>query len=103
MTLFWLVGLVVAVLSLWMLRRTREQDPVARAWRRFCRKLARHGTERGRAEGPRAFAARASSEQPHVAADVAEISELYVRLRYGPVPDPASIALLRQRVREFRV
>jgi hypothetical protein len=26
-----------------------------------------------------------------------------VRLRYGPVPDPASIALLRQRVREFRV
>ena len=103
MTLFWLVGLVVAVLSLWMLRRAREQDPVARAWRRFCRKLARHGTERGRAEGPRAFAARASSEQPHVAADVAEISELYVRLRYGPVPDPASIALLRQRVREFRV
>jgi transglutaminase-like putative cysteine protease len=103
MTLFWLVGLVVAVLSLWMLRRAREQDPVARAWRRFCRKLARHGTERGRAEGPRAFAARASSEQPPVAADVAEISELYVRLRYGPVPDPASIALLRQRVREFKV
>jgi transglutaminase-like putative cysteine protease len=103
MTLFWLVGLVVAVLSLWMLRRAREQDPVARAWRRFCRKLARHGTERGRAEGPRAFAARAAAEQPHVSADVAAISELYVQLRYGPMPDPASLALLRQRVREFRI
>jgi hypothetical protein len=103
MTLFWLVGLVVAVLSLWMLRRGREQDPVARAWRRFCRKLARHGTERGRAEGPRAFAARAAAQQPHVAADVAEIAELYVRLRYGAAPDLESLALLRQRVREFKV
>jgi protein-glutamine gamma-glutamyltransferase len=103
MTLFWLVGLVVACFSLWMLRRTREQDPVARAWRRFCQKLARHGTERRRAEGPRAFAARAAAEQPHVAADVAEISDLYVSLRYGAAPDLASLAMLRQRVREFRV
>ena len=103
MTLFWLVGLVVACFSLWMLRRAREQDPVARAWRRFCRKLARHGTERRDAEGPRAFAARAAAEQPHVAADVAEISDLYVSLRYGAAPDLESLALLRQRVREFRV
>ena len=103
MTLFWLVGLVVACFSLWMLRRGREQDPVARVWRSFCRKLARHGTERRRAEGPRAFAARAATEQPHVAADVAEISDLYVSLRYGAAPDLASLALLRQRVREFRV
>jgi transglutaminase-like putative cysteine protease len=103
MTLFWLVGLVVAVFSLWMLRRAREQDPVARAWRRFCRKLARRGTARGPAEGPRAFAARAAAEQPHVAADVAAISELYVRLRYGSSPDAESLQLLRQRVREFKV
>ncbi|HTO47281.1 MAG TPA: DUF3488 and transglutaminase-like domain-containing protein [Burkholderiales bacterium] len=103
MTLFWLVGIVVACFSLWILRRAREQDPVARAWRRFCRKLARHGTERRDAEGPRAFAARAAAEQPHVAADVAEISALYVSLRYGAAPDLESLALLRQRVREFRV
>ena len=55
-----------------------------------------------RAEGPRAFAARAASEQPHVAADVAEISDLYVSLRYGAAPDPPSLALLRRRVREFK-
>ncbi len=103
MALFWLVGLVVAVFSLWMLRRAREQDPVVRAWRRFCRKLARRGTRRGAAEGPRAFAERAASEQPHVAPDVTEIGDLYVRLRYGAAPDPLSLALLRQRVREFKV
>ena len=103
MTLFWLVGLLVACFSLWMLRRAREQDPVLRAWRRFCRKLARHGTERRRAEGPRAVAARAAAELPHVAAEVAQISDLYVSLRYGATPHLASLALLRQRVREFRV
>jgi transglutaminase-like putative cysteine protease len=102
MTLFWLVGLVVAVFSLWMLRRAREQDPVARAWGRFCRKLARRGTTRRAAEGPRSFAARAAAEQPHVAADVSEISDLYVRLRYGAAPDLGSLALLLQRVREFK-
>jgi transglutaminase-like putative cysteine protease len=102
MALFWLVGLLVAVFSLWMLRRAHEEDPVVKAWRRFCAKLARRGTERRAAEGPRAFAARAAAEHPHVAGRVAEIGELYVRLRYGPAPDPALVAKLQRQVKEFR-
>jgi hypothetical protein len=94
---------VVAVLSLWLLRRAHGEDPVTVAWRRFCRKLARRGTARRAAEGPRAFAERAAAEQPHVAADVSEIGELYVRVRYGRDPDPSLTGLLRQRVRELRV
>jgi hypothetical protein len=103
MALFWIVGLVVAVLSLWLLRRAHGEDPVTVAWRRFCRKLARRGTARRAAEGPRSFAERAAAEQPHVAADVSEIGELYVRVRYGRDPDPSLVGLLRQRVRELRV
>jgi transglutaminase-like putative cysteine protease len=102
MALFWLVGVVVAAFSLWMLRRARDEEPAVRAWRRFCAKLARRGSARRAGEGPRAFAARAAAEQPHVAADVAEIGALYVSVRYGPHPDPASLALLHQRVREFK-
>jgi len=102
MALFWAVGLVVAAFSLWILRRAHDEDPVAKAWRKFCAKLARRGTARRSSEGPRAFAARAASEQPHVADAVAGISTLYVRLRYGPAPDPALVAALQQRVREFR-
>jgi hypothetical protein len=102
MALFWLVGLLVAILSLWMLRRSHDEDPVAKAWRKFCTKLARRGTERRASEGPRVFAARAAVEQPHVARRVGEISDLYVNLRYGPAPDPALVATLQQRVREFR-
>jgi transglutaminase-like putative cysteine protease len=102
MALFWLVGLVVAVFSLWMLRRSHDEDPVAKAWRKFCGKLARRGTERRASEGPRAFATRAAAEQPHLASPVGEISDLYVRLRYGAAPDPALVATLQRRVREFR-
>jgi hypothetical protein len=103
MALFWLVGLVVAVFSLWLLRRAHGEDPVTVAWRRFCRKLARRGTARRPSEGPHAFAARAAAEQPHVAADVAEIGGLYVNVRYGRDPDPTLVGLLRQRVRELKV
>jgi transglutaminase-like putative cysteine protease len=103
MALFWLVGLVVAVFSLWLLRRAHGEDPVTAAWRRFCRKLARRGTARRPSEGPHAFAARAALEQPHVAADVAEIGGLYVNVRYGRDPDPTLVGLLRQRVRELKV
>ncbi len=46
MALFWLVGLVVAAFSLWMLRRGHDEDPAVRAWRRFCAKLARRGSAR---------------------------------------------------------
>ena len=102
LALFWLIGLVVAVFSLWMLRRSYDEDPIMKAWRKFCAKLARCGTERRPSEGPRAFAARAASEQPHVAESVAEISNLYVGLRYGPAPDPSLVEHLQQRVREFK-
>lgn len=102
MALFWLVGLVVAVFSLWLLRRSQGEDPVTRVWRRFCAKLARRGTARGPHEGPRDFAARAAREHPHLAADVAAISDLYVRLRYRDDRDATLLAQLRQRVRAFR-
>jgi hypothetical protein len=102
MALFWLVGLVVAVFSLWLLRRAHGEEPVTQAWRRFCTKLERRGTARAPSEGPRDFAARAAREQPHVAADVAEIGALYVDLRYRDAHDPSLLSLLRQRVREFR-
>lgn len=103
MALFWLVGLVVALFSLWLLRRAHGEDPVTVAWRRFGRKLARRGTARRPSEGPSAFAARAAAEQPHVATDVAEIGALYVSVRYGRDPDPSLVGLLRQRVRELKV
>jgi transglutaminase-like putative cysteine protease len=103
MALFWLVGLVVAVLSLWILRRSREADAVAAVWQKFCRKLARRGTERRLSEGPQAFAVRAAAEQPQAAVAVEEIGALYIRLRYRPSPDQAVLQEFQQRVKAFRL
>jgi protein-glutamine gamma-glutamyltransferase len=76
---------VVAVLALLVLRKLRlaPRDPVARAWRAFCRKLARRGTERRPDEGPLDFARRAAAEQPSLEPRIATIAELYIALRYA--------------------
>ncbi|PWT73063.1 MAG: DUF3488 domain-containing protein, partial [Proteobacteria bacterium] len=88
---------VIAFIALRRLRRSTE-DPVARVWRRFCRKLARLGTERSPAEGPLDFAQRAGREQPLLKAKIEAIAGLYLRLRYGKHADEKDLASLRRLV-----
>jgi protein-glutamine gamma-glutamyltransferase len=94
-------SLVVAVVALRVLSELRltPGDPVIRSWRRFCRKLARRGTLRRPAEGPRAFAARAANEQPALATQIGAIAELYVELRYGESRAASQARRLRELVR----
>ena len=85
MTLFWLVGLVgrgvLAVDAAPLARRGPRGARLAPLLRASSRAAAPSGgSPRGRARSPRA----PPREQPHVAAGVAEISDLYVSLRYGP-------------------
>ena len=91
-------------IALWMLVRKPPQpaDPVLRAWRTFCRRLSRLGIERGPGEGPQDLARRASSTHPALAGQVARISGLYIRLRYGkPAHDSRRLAHLQRLVRQF--
>lgn len=96
------VGGLLLVFALVMLRgRERiKPDPAARAYRRFCNRLAKAGLERLPAEGPRDFAARVAGARPDLAPAVEEITALYVDLRYGP--GAGEVAELRRRVRMFR-
>jgi transglutaminase-like putative cysteine protease len=93
-------GLLVAGLR-WRNRRIR--DPVARAWLRFCARLARRGLPRGPHEGPLAFAERVAISRPELAGPAREIGRLYAVLRYGPAPSPANVRQLRRLARRFRV
>jgi protein-glutamine gamma-glutamyltransferase len=52
-TLFTVLGLITLALLAWSLRRLARPDPVQKAWRAFCRKLAARGVERAAHEGPR--------------------------------------------------
>jgi len=94
------VLLALTALTLHRLRRD-QADPVQRAWRAFCRKLARAGIERADSEGPLAFAQRVCALRPALADAVQDITSRYLALRYASAP-ASGTRDLRSRVRAFR-
>jgi transglutaminase-like putative cysteine protease len=102
-TLFTALGVMTLLLLLWSLRRLTRPDPVQRAWRAFCAKLAAGGVERSPHEGPRDFAARAARALPGARRAILHIAALYIGLRYGPHASARRTKQLRRLVREFRI
>lgn len=92
-------GALVAALRM---RNQGSSDPVARAWERFCARLARRGLARGAHEGPLAFAERVADRRPALAVSARSIARLYAALRYGPVALPEEVRRLRRLVNNFR-
>ncbi|HWI99376.1 MAG TPA: DUF3488 and transglutaminase-like domain-containing protein [Burkholderiales bacterium] len=102
-TLFTVLGILTVLLLAWSLRRVARPDPVQRAWRAFCLKLAARGVERSPSEGPRDYAERAARALPSARRAILRIGELYIGLRYGRERDPRGMKDLRRLVRELRV
>jgi transglutaminase-like putative cysteine protease len=102
-TLFTALGMITAVLLLWSLRRIARPDPVQRAWRAFCAKLAARGVERSPHEGPRDYAERAARALPGARRAILHIAALYMSLRYGPHASARRARQLRRLVRELRL
>jgi transglutaminase-like putative cysteine protease len=100
-TLFTALGLMTAALLLWSLRRLARPDPVQRAWRAFCAKLASRGLERSPHEGPRDYAERAARALPAARRAILRIAALYIGLRYGPHASARRAKELRRLVREL--
>jgi hypothetical protein len=78
-------------------------DPVQRAWRTFCRKLARRGVARAPHEGPRDYSTRAARALPASRGAILRIGAQYIRLRYGPHASRPGVLKLRRMVRELRL
>jgi transglutaminase-like putative cysteine protease len=72
--------------------RRQPLDPLARAYTRLCRKLARAGIARQSHEGPLDYAARIAHNRPDLAPRVAPLLARYARLRYGPASASGSDA-----------
>jgi transglutaminase-like putative cysteine protease len=77
--------------------RPARPDPLARAYARLCRKLARI-VPRAPHEGPLAFGAALIAKRPEVRTSVLPLLERYAELRYGP---PAH-ERRAQEIRAFR-
>jgi protein-glutamine gamma-glutamyltransferase len=94
---------ILGGILLWQARPQLANDPALREWERFCRTLARHKLARHAYEGPCDYAQRACLERPDLAADVARISGLYIRLRYiGSDNDAETLRQLKDSVRSFK-
>jgi hypothetical protein len=100
-TLFAFLGVMTLVLLVWSLRRLSRPDPVQRAWRAFCRKLAKRGIERAPHEGPRDYSTRAARALPAARRTILRIGALYIALRYGAHGPADGTQRLRRLVREF--
>ncbi|NWD04266.1 transglutaminase TgpA family protein [Pseudomonas gingeri] len=93
--------LILALLSLWLLRpwRTRA-DPQLRLFAAFEKLLARRGLVREPGEGPAAFAERAARQLPRQAELIREFTQLFIRQRYAEqIP---SMDALQQVLRSLR-
>ena len=101
------LGLVTLAVALWLVRVKREQDPLQRAWLRFCRRLARLGLARAPHEGALDFAERATAAlaqrciPPERLGALRAIAEGYAALRYGRKPDKVAIAAFIRLTRSF--
>jgi hypothetical protein len=101
--LFSILGVITLGLLAWSLRRLARPDPVQKAWRAFCRKLAQRGVERAPSEGPRDYAVRAARSVPDARRTILRIGELYIALRYGAEQSATRLARLQRLVRTLRV
>jgi transglutaminase-like putative cysteine protease len=101
-TLFTILGVMTLVLLAWSLRQLARPDPVQKAWRAFCRKLAARGVERAPHEGPRDYSVRAARALPGARRAILRIALLYIGLRYGSRASAPAVARLRHLVRELR-
>ena len=79
------VGLVVALLALFMLRHLFAQRPdkVQAAWLKLCRRLAKAGLPRAPHEGAQDYAERIAKSRPDLAESIHDLAARYSALRYG--------------------
>jgi transglutaminase-like putative cysteine protease len=93
---------VLALVSIVLFRQRKPRaDAAARAYARFCGRLARFGLSRAPAEGARDFARRAGASRPDLSHEIETITRLYLDARYGPARE-AGLAALEEAVSAFR-
>lgn len=99
------VTLLVAIFTLFFLRRLRPQrpDPVQTVYLSFCKRLARAGITRAPHEGPQDFSARAAALRPQHATAIRDITTRYLALRYGGQQDRTLLQAFGHAVRRFKL
>jgi len=98
------IGSITAVLCWFLLhQKPKTGDKILRVYNRYCKKLAKLGLLRAAGEGASAFAERVKIRLPEHAADIDQITAIFIRLRYGRTATGEDLQQLKTRVGLFRV
>lgn len=103
----WLAGslAVIATFLTWWLLKTKRNgtDKALALYRRFCGKLAKAGVEVRAGEGAKDFAERAKNQRPDLAAQIEQITAIFIRLRYEPKAEAGDLQALKSLVGNLRL
>ncbi|MBW8079210.1 MAG: DUF3488 domain-containing protein [Gallionella sp.] len=99
------LAILIGVFALFMFRHlfARQTDPVQAAWLKLCSRLAKAGLPRAAHEGALDYATRVAAARPKLAANMMDIAERYMSLRYGETRDDASLRAYRDALRAFKL
>ncbi len=98
-----LCGILLLLLTAWVLYKHVSVDPTLRAWNRLSHKLAVIGLGRRDWEGPEDYASRVASARPDLDSDISAISALYIGLRYGRLDGIEPQKKLRDMVSALKI
>lgn len=95
----------ILLLFTWLTLRDRDrnQDPLEQSWQLLCKRLARLSRPRRPEETPGEYSAMVIAARPELAAPLASLTALYLRLRYEGVPSHAEVLRFRRLVRQLRL
>ncbi|MEQ1813610.1 MAG: DUF4129 domain-containing protein, partial [Candidatus Nitrotoga sp.] len=99
------LAVLIGIFALLMLRHLKGSnvDTAQRLYLKFCQKLVKINLVRAAHEGAQDFAERAIKANPHLAAAVTHITNLYLGVRYGGEANSAAIRALRHAVTSFKL
>ncbi|MEI7996730.1 MAG: DUF4129 domain-containing protein, partial [Methylococcaceae bacterium] len=104
--IYWMVGslgLITALLSWFLLhQKQRAIDPALRIYNLFCKKIVKYGLLRGKGEGAKDFGERAKRKLPEQTANIDQITDLFIKLRYGKNATLHDFNLFKQLVKRFK-
>lgn len=104
--IYWMIaviGLITAVLCWFLLyQKPKTSDKVLLLYNRYCKKLAKHGLFRGAGEGAKDFAERVKIRLPEQAANIDQITAVFINLRYGRTATRKDLQQLKTLVGLFR-
>jgi len=105
--IYWMVGiigLITALLSWFLLhQKQKTTDPIVRIYNRFCKKIVKRGLLRGSGEGAKDFAGRVKIKLPGQATNIDQITDVFIKLRYGTNATLDDLKLFNKLVERFKI